>query len=177
MRLLKCGKIIINRYLNNLKTNSCQQFVRNKLSSIRGESILFSTSDINVALYSLKSGKSCGVDDIVAEHFLFAHRITHVFLFLSFNTFILHGYYLPADFMKTAIVPIIKNKKGDTSDKNNHRPIALVTAASKLFEICILEILETYLILMIINSDLRISTPQTCVYLLLKLWLNITLIK
>ena len=51
-----------------------------------------------------------------------------------------------AHFMKTAIVPIIKNKTGDTSDKNNYRPIALVTAASKLFEICILEILETYLI-------------------------------
>ena len=32
------------------------------------------------------------------------------------------------------------------SDKNNYRPIALVTAASKLFEICILEILETYLL-------------------------------
>ena len=48
--------------------------------------------------------------------------------------------------MKTAIVPIIKNKTGDTSDKNNYRPIALVTVASKLFEICILEILETYLI-------------------------------
>ena len=33
--------------------------------------------------------------------------------------------------MKT--VPIIKNKTGDTSDKNNYRPIALVTAASKNF--------------------------------------------
>ena len=33
--------------------------------------------------------------------------------------------------MKTALVPIIKNKTGDISDKNNYRPIALVTAASK----------------------------------------------
>ena len=106
---------------------------------------MFSISDISVALHSLKSGKSCGVDGLAAEHFLFAHRITHVFLSLLFNTFILHG-YLPADFMKTAIVPIIKNKTGDTSDKNNYRPIALVTAASKLYEICILEILKTYLI-------------------------------
>ena len=36
--------------------------------------------------------------------------------------------------------------KGDSSDKNNYRPIALVTAASKLFKICILEILEMYLV-------------------------------
>ena len=48
--------------------------------------------------------------------------------------------------MKTAIVPIIKNKTGDTSDKNNYILIALVTATSKLFEICLPEILEMYLI-------------------------------
>ena len=40
--------------LNSVKTNFRQQFVSNKLSSIRGESILISTSDINVALHSLK---------------------------------------------------------------------------------------------------------------------------
>ena len=47
--------------------------------------------------------------------------------------------------MKTAIVPIIKNKTGDTSDKNNYRPIALVTAYSKIFELCILSIIENYI--------------------------------
>ena len=49
--------------------------------------------------------------------------------------------------MKTALVPIIKNKTSDTSDTNNYRPIALVTAASKFFEIYILEVLEMYLII------------------------------
>ena len=39
----------------------------------------------------------------------------------------------------------IKNKTGDTSDKNNYRPIALVTAASKIFELCLSVILENYL--------------------------------
>ena len=53
--------------------------------------------------------------------------------------------------MKTEIVLIIKNKSGTrtcrpTSHKNNDRPIALVNAASKLIEISIDEILETYLI-------------------------------
>ena len=36
--------------------------------------------------------------------------------------------------------------KRDTSDKNSYSPIALVTAASKLFEICILEVSEPYLL-------------------------------
>ena len=33
--------------------------------------------------------------------------------------------------MKSSIAPIIKNKTGDTSDIDNYRPIALVTAMSK----------------------------------------------
>ena len=59
---------------------------------------------------------------------MFVHCITHVFLSLLFNAF---------------IFPIIKNKTEDTSDTNNYRPIALGTAPSKLFEICILDVLET----------------------------------
>ena len=47
--------------------------------------------------------------------------------------------------MKTAMVPISLKKTGDTCDENNYRPIALVSAASKIVEICILGILETYL--------------------------------
>ena len=47
--------------------------------------------------------------------------------------------------MKTAIVPFIKNKSGNTSDKSNYRPIALVTACSKIFKSCLLKTLEQYL--------------------------------
>ena len=48
--------------------------------------------------------------------------------------------------MKTAIVPIIKNKSGNTSDQSNYyRPIAFVTACSKIFESCLLKMLEHYL--------------------------------
>ena len=47
--------------------------------------------------------------------------------------------------MKTAIVPIIKCKTGNTADKNNYRPIALVTACFKVFKLCLLEITEKYL--------------------------------
>ena len=50
--------------------------------------------------------------------------------YLHVIVFIFHG-YLPSEFMKTAIVLVIKKKTGDTSGKNNYRPIALVTACSK----------------------------------------------
>ena len=96
------------------------------------------------ALKSSKTGKTCGVDGLAAEHFIYASPIIHVYLSMLFNCFITHG-YLPENFMKTAIVPIIKNKTGDSSDKGNYRPIALVTACSKIFEICFLKMLEIYL--------------------------------
>ena len=131
--------------LNSVKNTTHKKFVYDKLNTIHSESILISASDIECALKSLKRGKSCGVDGLAAEHFIYAHSISHVFLSLLFNCFIHHG-YLPVDFMKTSIVPIVKNKTGDTSDKNNYRPIALVTAVSKLFEISILQFLEIYLV-------------------------------
>ena len=55
--------------------------------------------------------------------------------------------------MKTAIVPIIKNKTGDASDKNNYRPIALVTATSKIFELCVCVIMENYLV---VKANIRL---------------------
>ena len=68
--------------LNSVNGNFQQHFVSSKINSIREESILFSTSDINIALHSLKCGKSCGVDGLAADHFKYAHRISHVFLSL-----------------------------------------------------------------------------------------------
>ena len=46
--------------------------------------------------------------------------------------------------MKTFIIPILNNKNGDTSDKNNYRPISIVTVMSKLFELCLSKILDEY---------------------------------
>ena len=39
----------------------------------------------------------------------------------------------------------MKNRNGDTSDKNNYRPIAIVTVMSKLCIVCFCRILDQYL--------------------------------
>ena len=52
---------------------------------------------------------------------------------------------MPDDFIKTSIIPILKYRNGDTSAKNNYRPIAIVTAMSKIFEFCLSEITNAYL--------------------------------
>ena len=58
---------------------------------------------------------------------------------------LIHG-YLPAALMKSAIIPILKNRHGDTSDKNNYLPIAIVTAISKYFELYLMNLIESHLV-------------------------------
>ena len=50
----------------------------------------------------------------------------------------MHSEYLSAEFMKTAIVPIINFKTWSSRDKNNYRPIALVKKIFKLFVLVII---------------------------------------
>ncbi len=94
-------------------------------------------SDIALAIKDLKSGKSVGYDMLAAEHFMYADDIIRVLCALLFTSFLIHG-HLPNDFMKTIIVPLVKNKMGNMCDKNNYRPISLVTVSSKIYELVLL---------------------------------------
>ena len=47
--------------------------------------------------------------------------------------------------MDTVLVPVIKDKAGKLSDKDNYRPIALASVISKVFERIILEKISQYL--------------------------------
>ena len=88
-----------------------------------------------------------------------------MFVVCLFKRFISHG-YLSRDFIKTAIVPIIKNKLGNSSDKRNDRPVALVTACSKIFESCLLIMLEKYLHTHDQQFGFKSQHATICVYLL-----------
>ena len=156
-----------NSLLNSVKGNSSNQVIHDKLGTIPSESksILFTNSDLNSALKSLKRGKACSVDGLAAENCIYAHSITHVFLSLLFNAFIRHG-HLPTDFMKTAIVPIIKNKTGDTSDKKtttDRSPWSLPHL--NYLKFVYLKFYKCTLLHMITSLDLKQNT-LTCVFLL-----------
>ena len=47
--------------------------------------------------------------------------------------------------MKTSIILILKNKNSDRSAKTNYRPIAIVTAMSNIFELCLSRIMDAYI--------------------------------
>ena len=109
------------------------------------DTIVITAPDVRECLKTIKLGKAAGLDGLAAEHFVFSHSIICVHLSLLFTSILIHG-YLPASLMKSAIVPILKNRQGDTSDKNNYRPIAIVTAISKIFELCLMNLIESHLI-------------------------------
>ena len=68
--------------------------------------------------------------------------------------------------MKTAIVLVIKKKTGDTSGKNNYRPIALVTACSKKFELdAFCPSLKITFVHTIISLVLRSSMLLICAFI------------
>ena len=70
---------------------------------------------------------------IAMEAMIFGSRSLFVHLCLLFNLCIQYG-YLPASFMESIMIPLVKNKNGDLSDLNNYRAIAISSAMSKLFE-------------------------------------------
>ena len=72
---------------------------------------------------------------------------------------------MPNAFMKMSIIPILKNKNGDTIAKNNHRPIAIVTAMSKIFELCLSRIMDAYLFTSDNQFDFkRKHSTDLCIY-------------
>ena len=47
--------------------------------------------------------------------------------------------------LENVIIPVIKNKSGDATDKHNYRPIAISTTMSKVLELLMLHKIDSYL--------------------------------
>ena len=99
---------------------------------------------VSIAIDRLKCGKACGSDSLFAEHYIHADSRLSVLLSTFFTSALTHG-HVPDAFMQSILVPLVKNKAGDSSDVNNYRPIALVTIASKNFEIIVLDVIEPFI--------------------------------
>ena len=68
----------------------------------------------------------------------------HVLLSICFNAFIVYG-FLSNPLTDTVLVPIVKDKTKNISDKGNYRPIALASVMPKVFEMSLRVKLESYL--------------------------------
>ena len=130
--------------LNCVTTDINKLYVLSKINKINEKGISVSPMVVQNAIKKLKLGKSSGHDGLSAGHFKFADRSMCFYLSILFTSIISHG-YIPDNFMKTVLLPIIKSKTGDIHDVNNYRPISLVTSCSKLFELILLDIIDMYI--------------------------------
>ena len=96
---------------------------------------LISWSEMMDIVAKIKMGKSSS-GMCKPEHVLFGSPLLICHFHLLFNGLIQHG-YVPTDFLKGTITPIVKNPQGDVSDPSNYRGITLSCLPAKLFEFAI----------------------------------------
>ena len=85
------------------------------------EEMVVSNEEIVNIVRQLESGKSAGPDNITGESLKHADSKINVLLSCLFMAIFTHG-YIPNAMTDTIIVPLVKNKCGNLSDKNNYRP-------------------------------------------------------
>ena len=88
------------------------------------------------AISKLKTGKSSATF-VKAEHILNGSPKLVVHLHILFNAMLQHG-YVPSDFLKGVITPLIKDAEGDHSSPGNYRGLTLGVVFSFIFEHVIL---------------------------------------
>ena len=82
-------------------------------------------------LRELSSGKAIGLDGLIGESLKYAN---HILPSICFTSMFKHCYLLIV-MRDSVIVPLVKNRNSDLSDKNDYcnRPIALSSVISKVF--------------------------------------------
>ena len=93
----------------------------------------FSLNTTIDAIFSMKQGKCPDDNGINAEHFQNAPLILLIRLTTLFNLMKAHA-YVPTQFRFGTIIPIIKDRNGNSSDTNNYRGITISAMSSKVFE-------------------------------------------
>jgi len=119
--------------LNSVPAGRLQSEIMERVQNAQYEMDDITVAEVIRAVGDLSPGKACGLDTLTAEHFKYANRRLVVLLSLCFNSMLVHG-YVPKRFSDSILVPILKDKKGDITDVDNYRPIAITSVASKIFE-------------------------------------------
>ena len=104
---------------------------------------LFSWVDMLSALSKIQLGKaSSGL--IKSQHILMASPKLAIHLNILYNGLLQHS-YVPVDFLRGVITPVVKDKDGDLSVTTNYRPVALSNIFAQLLERLVLSKIEQFL--------------------------------
>ena len=100
---------------------------------------------VDRCIRQMKRGKAAGPDNLTAEHVIYAHPCVVILLCDLFQAMIESG-YVPDDFGKGIIIPLVKDRSDSLSDITNYRAITISPIVSKLFELIILKVCNDYLL-------------------------------
>ena len=124
---------------------------KSKIEFLDKIALLSHTNVPSVTLNELKSivknlanNKAVGLDLIPNEFYKRAPDNILSFLSIILNAFLNHA-FLPNILMHVLIVPLLKGKLKSPSESSNYRPIAIATAASKIFETLVFERIRIFL--------------------------------
>ena len=112
--------------LNSVSNQKLKSSVLSKMDDDLCDAGNISVQEVSDSIRDLSSGRSPGQDGLQAEHLKFASHSCSVHLSLCFTMMLKHS-YLPSALTKVVLVPIVKDKTGNISEKDNYRPIALAS--------------------------------------------------
>ena len=96
--------------LNSVHNTDSKSFVSDHIDSVSPKSkMLIDASAIIESLREIKLGKSAGIDGLAAEHFVYLHSSVSFHSAFLITCMLNHG-HVPTTFMKTLIIPILKNR-------------------------------------------------------------------
>ena len=106
---------------------------------------MLTAADVEYVIHNnIRRGKAAGFDNLTIEHILYSHPSINFHLCKLFNLMLKHG-YVPDEFGRGIIIPLVKVKNGDVANSANYRGITVSPIVSKIFESCILLKLEPFL--------------------------------
>ena len=139
---------------NNVSYLTDKQCVEDRINCMVSAHHITNPGDTEEAIDDLNTGKCAGLDNSNAENLENAVNVLNVLLFILWTTMMKHVYDV-SKIVETVIIPVMRNKSGDTSDKHNYRSLAIITTMSKVLELLLLHKIGCYLI---INFLINLST-------------------
>ena len=113
-------------------------------SNCKCDSYNITLENVVDAIHTLKMGKSLDDDGISAEHILFASFSFLTELHKLFQSMLKHS-FVPSQFSRGTIVPVVKDHQGNRGDVSNYRGITISPIISKIFEHALKHVFHDFL--------------------------------
>ena len=137
------------RLYNSVNDESNLSELDRNMKEMIGEESLQYVDQITVEVVKestrkLKPAKTDPVINITSDYLINSPDRLYQILTRCLKTYIIHGHV--SDFLLTSMmIPIIKDKLGDSASSDNYRSIAISSLVMKIFDLVILSVFEEYL--------------------------------